>query len=137
MSHERGCLKAGIIYQGTVSTTVSATDSPKLEYYIGLCDTTFKLRYANHTASFRHRTKRHATTLSHYIWLLNDKNAPYNINWKILRKCKAFSPSTNRCSLCLNEKLYILFHPTMASLNSRNELASNCRHRKKLLLINS
>ena len=127
------CLSSGIIYQATVSKS----DNDRKEIYLGLCDTTFKARLANHTASLKHSQKRHSTTLSHYIWQLKEKNINYNISWKIVRNCNGFSPSSNRCQLCLNEKYYILFHPDMATLNSRNELFSSCRHKKKKLLANT
>ena len=40
-------LNINIIYQAEVTTSTSR------ETYIGLCDTTFKLRYRNHVCSFR------------------------------------------------------------------------------------
>jgi hypothetical protein len=127
------CLSAGIIYKATVVRP----DKTDTESYIGLTDDPFKTRYANHTASFKHTSKRSSTALSNYIWQLKDKNIQHNITWKIITKSKSFSPSTNTCQLCLKEKFYIIFKPEMATLNTRNELASSCRHKKKFLLVNS
>ena len=46
-----------MIYQAEVTTSTSR------ETYIGLCDTTFKLRYRN-----RNERYKHATELSKYVW---------------------------------------------------------------------
>ena len=58
------CNDQNIIYQAEVTTSTSR------ETYIGLCDTTFKLRYRNHLCSFRNKRYKHATKLSKYIWSL-------------------------------------------------------------------
>ena len=93
-----------------------------------------KSRYNNHTSTFRNPKRKHSTALSRYIWNLKDTNANFSLKWKIMKRCKAYSGRTKRCSLCLHEKLFIIRHPEMATLNSRNELISSCRHRKKHLL---
>lgn len=126
------CLTPCIIYQATVKQE----DNNKQETYIGLTETTFKARYNNHTNSFRDQNKRHSTTLSQYIWTLKDKDIPYSIQWKIIDKGNPFSTSSNCCNLCLKEKYYIICKPQLATLNSRNELNSLCRHRRKHLLCN-
>jgi hypothetical protein len=94
----------------------------------------FKVRYYNHTSSFRNPEHKHSTELSKYIWQLKQSNIQYSIRWKILKKCKAYSNKTKRCKLCLHEKFIIIYYPKLSSLNSRNELISACRHRKKFLL---
>ena len=75
-------------------------------------------------------------TLSQYIWTLKDNDVPYSVNWRIIAKGKSYSSSNKKCDLCLKEKYYIICKPDMASLNNRNELDSECRHRKKHLLCN-
>ena len=80
--------------------------------------------------------KRNATTLSQYIWKLNDKIIPYTLKWKIIARGSWYSVSTKNCNLCLKEKYFIICKPQIATLNNRNELASECRHRKKYLLRN-
>ena len=126
------CLSSGIIYQATVTRQ----DNKKEENYIGLTDNTFKTRYNAHTSSFRNENKRYATTLSKLIWSLKDKGIQYSIKWRTVAKCSSYSPSSNTCNLCLREKCFIIYKPHMASLNSRNELPSECRHRKRYLLSN-
>ena len=121
---------SGIIYQATVVRQ----DNNKAETYIGLTDNTFKTRYTGHLSSFRNENKRNSTTLSAYIWKLKDSGTPHTISWSIIAKGKAYCPASKSCNLCLKEKYYIICHPNKCSLNSRNELASQCRHRKRHLL---
>ena len=54
------------------------TSQTNRETYIGLCDTAFKLRYRNHTSSFRNEGCRNATELSKHVWTLKDQNIQYN-----------------------------------------------------------
>ena len=129
---EGKCLTAGIIYQATVTNR----DNRNKETYIGLTEGPFKTRFTNHTSSFRHSEQRNSTTLSHYIWSLKDKSIPHTIQWRIVAKSNSYSNSSKSCNLCLKEKYFIIFKPTMATLNTRNELASTCRHRRKYLLSN-
>ena len=109
-------------------------DTGDVQTYVGITEGSFKSRYNNHTSTFRNPKRKHSTALSRYIWNLKDTNANFSLKWKIMKRCKAYSGRTKRCSLCLHEKLFIIRHPEMATLNSRNELISSCRHRKKHLL---
>ena len=124
------CLEKCVIYQATVRTTNSA------ETYIGLTEQEFKTRFRNHSTSFNHQRYRNSTELSKYIWTLKDKNTNYILEWKLITKAAAYSPSTKRCNLCLTEKYFIIYKSYMCSLNKRNELASSCRHTNKFLLCN-
>ncbi len=119
---------------GTYQATVTREDNQQKETYFGHTEGPFKTRYNNHTSSFRNPKHKHATELSKYIWQLKQSNIQYSIRWKILKKCKAYSNKTKRFNLCLHEKYIIIYHPKLSSLNSRNELISTCRHRKKILL---
>ena len=109
------CNDQNMIYQAEVTTTTSR------ETYIGLCDTTFKLRYRNHVCSFKNERYKHATELSKYIWSLKDKSIPYNIKWRKVKQARSYSNISKRCK---------------STLNNRSELISNCRHSKKFLLKN-
>jgi hypothetical protein len=127
---EGRCLESNIVYQATVST------DNKSETYVGLTSTTFKARYNNHKYSFNHTSKRAATELSNYIWSLKDNNIPYNIKWSILKHANPYNTRSKLCSLCNWEKYFIICEHDKASLNSRNELTSACRHISKHLLSN-
>ena len=118
------CQTKSIIHQATVTRH----DNNKEETYVGLTENTFKTRYDGHTCSFRDKSKRYSTALSNYIWTLIDSNTDYTIRWKIVDRGRAYSPSTKICNLCLKEKYIIICKPQMASLNSRNELKTECRH---------
>jgi hypothetical protein len=126
------CLEKSIIYQATVTTTANNHS----ETYIGLTENSFKTRFNNHNTSFRHRDKRTSTELSNYIWDTKDKGLDHNIAWRIVCHARPYSNITGRCNLCLTEKLFIMLHSDMSSLNKRQELVSTCRHARKYLLAN-
>ena len=124
------CNVERIIYQAEVTSQTTK------ETYIGLCDTAFKLRYRNHTSSFRNERYRNAAELSKHVWNLKDKNIQYNIKWRKIKQARSYSNVAKKCNLCLWEKYFILCKPEMSSLNNRNELVSCCRHSRKFLLRN-
>ena len=99
-----------MIYQAEVTTPSSR------ETYIGLCDTTFKLRYRIHVCSFKNERYKHATELSKYIWSLKDKGIPYNIKWRNVKQARSYSSISKRCNLCLWEKYFIICKPEMSLL---------------------
>jgi hypothetical protein len=116
------CLTESVVYQATVTRG----DNQQKETYVGHTAGTFKVRYYNHTSSFRNPEHKHSTELSKYIWQLKQSNIQYSIRWKILKKCKAYSNKTKCCKLCLHEKFIIIYYPKLSSLNSRNELIFAC-----------
>ena len=119
-----------VIYQATVTSEQNSKN------YIGLCETPFKTRWANHKSSFNLEHKRKETELSKHIWNLKDKNVDYNITWKILKQTNSYSNTTKRCQLCLWEKYFIIMSDKSVTLNKRSELISKCRHSNKFLLKN-
>ena len=126
------CLEKNVVYQATVSSSDGATET-----YIGLTAPPFKQRIGNHKKSFKHEAYAHETTLSSYIWKLKEKEIDFTIKWKLMARAKPFSPITNVCNLCTKEKHFIIFHPELATLNHRNEIKSNCRHKEAMLLDNT
>ena len=126
------CLKKGVIYQAEVKS-----DDNKVETYIGLAATTFKDRYSNHKSSFKTRNPKNSTTLSKYIWGLQDKGIKYEVKWKLVGSAPPYNPVSDKCKLCVKEKYFIIFQPEMATLNSRNEIAGFCNHKDSQLLKNS
>ena len=123
------CQTDHLIYQATVTP-----ENENSENSIGLTARTFKERWDEHKTSFRHERYAQETTLSGYIWKLKKENKNFNISWKIVCRASPFSPVTGQCNLCTIEKWFIIFKPEMASLNSRNELGSHCRHKQSMLL---
>ena len=126
------CLTPNIVYQGTISSNEPNT-SPKI--YIGLCEESFKKRYANHKKSFNHSRYENDTELSKEYWKLKERKINPVITLEIKTKCDPFNPTSGKCSLCLNEKLLILEASDDRNLlNKRNELVSKCRHQNKFKL---
>ena len=126
------CLTSELVYKATVTRS----DNNHVETYTGLTGGTFKARYNKHMSDFRNIKYETSTTLSGYIWKLKREGVPHSVSWGILARARVFNPITRRCQLCLREKYLIMFKPESATLNSRYELYSTCRHRLKLLLSN-
>ena len=126
------CLTPAIVYRATVTDEDSNTET-----YTGLTSNTFKKRFYKHRSDMNNHASESSTTLSTHIWKLKNASKNYNIQWEIVRKAKPFNPVSKRCSLCITEKLFIIFHPEGASLNKRSELFSPCRHRLSNLLQNT
>ena len=123
------CLKSSVVCQVTVTTE----DSKPAQTYVGLTDNSFKTRFVNHSLSFRDLNKRLSTELSKHFWHLKDANLDFNITWKILKQAAPFNPTSNRCNLCLWEKIFSICRADLATLNKDNELVTSCRHSSKLL----
>ena len=124
------CLTQNIVYEATVTNNVDTVE----KIYFGLCETSFKKRYSNHTKSFRLKKYSKETELSKYVWELKRENKTAIIKWRILRKIHA-KPRFNFCKLCLMEKLYI--NNSIGDerlLNKKSEFVNKCRHQDKLLL---
>ena len=117
-----------VVYNATIKTVSTS------ETYTG-STVDFKPRLANHKLDFRNINRKSNTTLSAYIWKLKESEQTPIITWKILGKAPIFSPVTNICQLCTDEKFRILHAPDSCTLNSRNELFTHCRHKKTLLLV--
>ena len=113
---QQKCLAKNVIYKATITTTNPDTEKE----YIGLCETTFKKRYANHKKSFNHEKYKNSTTLSTEFWLLKTNNFNPLISWKIIRTAPAFNLESGKCHLCLTEKFEIAnFHDPAKLLNKR------------------
>lgn len=125
------CLTSSVIYNAQV-TTNNATKN-----YIGLTEGTFKQRFSQHKATFKHRKYTNSTELSKYIWKLRDNNQDFNIKWTIIRRARPYNNISKRCDLCLTEKLMIITANPDRILNKRSELISKCRHENKFYLRNN
>ena len=123
------CLESEIVYQAKVEV-----ENQETKFYIGQTSTDFKHRLATHTFSFNNR-EINQTSLSQHIWEIKDQGHEPKISWKIVDRGRKFSPVNGVCQLCISEAYYINFHPEMATLNSKNEIFSSCRHKKPALLI--
>ena len=86
--------------------------------------------------SFKNVNRKNATTLSQDIRTMKENAIEYIVEWKLIARAKPYSPATERCNLCLKEKYFIIFQPHMASLNDRNKLAMECKHKKQFMFAN-
>ena len=129
---EGSCLVKSVVYGAEVIDS-----NLNSETYTGLTANTFKKRYYKHRDSFRNEDSEHSTTLSSYIWDLKCNNENFEVHWNVKDRAAPFNPVSKKCYLCLKEKYHIIFQPEGASLNSRSELFSTCRHRLKDLLVNT
>ena len=126
------CLTPKLVYKAEVTNNVNAEH----KFYIGLAETTFKQRFANHTKAFKHSKYEHNTELSKYVWKLKAVDIVPIVKWSILKTVNSV-PKLNNCKLCLSEKLYIIESlGDNDMLNKRSEFVSKCRHLNKYVLKN-
>ena len=80
-------------------------DTGQTNFYTGLCEPSWKLRYTNHKQNFRsdNQQNRIVTCLSKHIWKLKDQNVDNSLKFKQLAQAKAYNPVTGMCRLCLKE----------------------------------
>ena len=76
------CLTSSILYQATITCSDSKF---KQKRYKGICETTFKKRYANHKNSFNLIKSKNDTTLSTEHWNLKQKQQTPKLTWEIRR----------------------------------------------------
>ena len=125
---EGKCESKGVVYQATVSY------QGKCEKYVGLTERSFLARHTEHYRNFQNRNPKNSTVLSRKIWDLEDRNVNFEIKWKILQNIKPYKPGSGECRLCLTEIYIIIFQPSEATLNSKNEIMGKCRHTNKFKL---
>ena len=121
------CMTKGVVYEATAYTQ----EDNITKKYVGSASTTFKARLYNHRSSFTHSEKRHQTALSAYVWAKKEEGMEPEITYKILTTAPAYTASSGRCSLCLQEKVHILLADKKTSLNKRSEISNKCRHKWK------
>ena len=125
------CDQRGVIYQATVTSD----GGRNTQNYIGLAKN-FKSRYSKHKTSLEKPSSQNSTTLSTHFH--KEKAAGRNpvVSWRFIKtNIPSFNPVTGTCKLCISEKFHILFKPDFATLNSRSEIFTSCRHKKSELLV--
>ena len=100
----------------------------------GLVEGDFKKRYNNHNMSFRNERCANSTELSKKFWDLKNEGMDPKVSWKIFKIVKSYKNRQNCCQLCLTKKLFIIKCKDKNLLNSRSEISSKCRHKRKFLL---
>ena len=107
-----------------------------VETYLGASQMWKTMYTTGHARDERDPAYRHATTRAEYIWQLKDEGKTYSESWRIIDRASRYNPITKRCNLCLKEKVYIIFHRNLASLNKRivAEFYQPCLHRFQTFL---
>ena len=123
------CNQEGVIYQATVENS-----NGERETYVGLAEN-FKKRHYKHKASMERKNPDNTTTLSAHFWAEQEAGRTPKVTWKVLEsRIPPFNPVTGKCQLCIREKFFIVMKPHLATLNQRQEIFSNCRHKEARLL---
>ena len=127
------CCSSFLVYKASITTKENAIPE---KYYYGLHETTFKTRYSNHTHYFRDKKKQNCTELSKLYWNLTFASKKPKISWSIEKHANAYQSGTNKCQLCLAEKVSILQANPSTTINRRSELVSKCHKINKFKLKN-
>ena len=129
------CNWSDIIYEAEVCLDNQSRGEGMI--YVGQASGSWKLRYHNHTNSFRKIELRADTDLSNYVWDLKSAGKNHKIFWRKISQEYPYSKISKRCKLCSREKIEILKlkkkYPTRV-LNKRTGLLAPCLHRNKHLL---
>ena len=130
------CMSKEIVYKARI---YSKEEPNIIKIYYGITKPEFKARLANHTISFKNENRSLDTELSKEMWRLKRVSKTPQITWEIEHKSKICNSLYNTCRLCLWECISIInFKATKRKneeiLNSRNEIALSCIHRKCYLL---
>ena len=80
------CLATNVINKAEVTTT----DNAETKKYIGMTSNEFKVRYRNHTKSFRDKKHSNETELSKYIWDLKKGRRNFSLKLSILKRATAY-----------------------------------------------
>ena len=106
------------------------------EKYVGLTARPFKTGNGEHKGDFEHFDRKGKTKLAAHMWKLKDEGkTPDDLTWNVVCRAAPFNPTTRICNLWTAKKWNIIFKPKSATLISRQELYSHCRHMGSSLLV--
>ena len=130
------CPLDGVYLHECIAYQANVITNNQCKEYFGTAEGEFKLRYNNHTMSFRHKKRVSDTELCKYLWKLKEENVDYNLQWSIKTYEFPYKCGTRKYDLRLTEKMIIARSYPRKLLNKRTELVSKCRHGNKFLLSN-
>ena len=123
------CNTDGVVYQAKVTNNLG-----EVETYVGLAQN-FKERYRKHRTNLEEKKAGGTITLYNHFWHEKEEGRDPTVQWTFLEKNVAlFNPVTGICRLCTREKYNILLNPSLATLNLRKEIFTNCKHRDAKLI---
>ena len=65
--------------------------------------------YRNYHISLGRSNRGNETEFSNHVWTLQDTKKPFQIKWKVLKKCKPYSNTNKKCKLCGLCEKFIFF----------------------------
>ena len=75
--------------------------------YLGTAEGDFKKQFCNQRKSFKNEASANDTTRLKYIWELKEtSNLSPTLVWSIAKKVPPYSNISEKCLLCLHEKLF-------------------------------
>ena len=93
-----------------------------------------KDRISKHYTDFKYKRYRNNTTLSGYIWKLQESDTTFQMEWDTVESKRAYRKGQTHCGLCACEKKWIAKLDGPDSLNSNKEYVSKCPHKWKFRL---
>ena len=116
------CHLENIIYKAIVNSDLEK------KFYIGLCSTQFRFRYAYHKKSFKGGVYENENELSKYVCDLKLKNIDFRTTWEVIKRARPIANGNNPvCRLCLKESTAVMYALKKEScLNKRSEFVSSC-----------
>ena len=88
-----------IIYKATVNYDLEK------KFYIGLCSTQFRFRYADHKKSFKGVVYENDTEILKYICYLKRNNIVFRITWEVTKRAQPIADGSNPvCGLYLKNQ---------------------------------
>ena len=78
-----------------------------------------------------HTKYSNETELSKHVWHLKQNKTDFTIKWSIIKKSISYMGGSERCNLCLEEKISILKEKNNCLLNKRSEIVSACQHKSR------
>ena len=123
------CNTDGVVYQAKVKNSLGGQAT-----YVGLAQN-FKDRFRKHRNNLTEKSEEGKITLYTHFRKEKEEGRNPTVEWKILEKnIPLFNPVNGVCRLCTREKFNILLNPNQATLNSRQEIFSNCKHKEAKLI---
>ena len=110
---------------------------PKPWIYLGLTSNPIKHRIGAHYSDFKvvKLDKPNPTTICKKVWNTKLEGKKYTVRWSVVGNAKSRTLSPKTCNLCTKEALFILKEGANKQLlNSRDEVAGNCPHRRRHIL---
>ena len=86
---EGKCLEKDILYEARITCNLPNYGE---KYYKGICSTTWKERFNNHTKSFTNTKYKNETELAKEVWKVRNCGGSPSIKWKKERKYTSYQP---------------------------------------------